>query len=83
MGAFLDNNIETVVIGTGIREIADMAFKGTPVQTLTIYTTTPPTLAPDAFDDPSSMTLYVPAESVGLYEAEWQEIGFGTILPIE
>ena len=69
---------ESLTIPATINQISKWAFEGSQnLKTITIETTTPPTLAGQAFDDfdVADITLYVPAGSKAAYKAAayWKE----------
>lgn len=69
--------LNTVILGTNIKQISYRAFYGcTSLQSFTIKTTTPPTLGAEVFGGISnSFNIYVPADSVAAYKAAagWSE----------
>ena len=70
--AFYNENSEgiltSVTIGTGIESIDAQAFgSNVNMTSITIKTTTPPTLGRSAFDNTNDCPIYVPAESVNTY----------------
>ena len=79
-------SLASVIIGNSIVNIGDYAFYGcSSITSVTNYATTPQAINANAFASVnlSSCTLYVPAESIALYQAAevWKD--FGNILPIE
>lgn len=75
--AFYMNNIQTLVIGSGITSIGAGAFQKssgyTPYNSITCLATVPPTLADysDVFYDGHSCPIYVPSQSVQDYKSVW------------
>lgn len=70
MMAFMSYNITSVIIGSNVTSISYYAFGGCMLlRSMTINATTPPTLAPFAFDRLENFTIYVPSESVNTYKA--------------
>ena len=79
------SNLKKVTLGTGIKEIGDMAFwHCSSLKDFYCNTTTPPTTGSDVFDGTpiASATLHVPASSVNLYKATAPWSGFGSIVAI-
>ena len=74
--------LTNIEMGNGITSIGDRAFEDcTGLLEITCNATTPPTLGPDVFNNvPSSCKLYVPCESVALYQAaaQWQDLDIQT-----
>lgn len=64
------HNLDTVWIGNGLRSIGDYAFDSCYALTsFTIYATTPPTLAANAFANiTNNFTIYVPSDKVTAYQ---------------
>lgn len=75
--AFYMNNIQTLVIGSGVTSIGAGAFQKssgyTPYNSITCLATVPPTLADysDVFYDGHSCPIYVPSQSVQDYKSVW------------
>ena len=75
--------LTTVVLPSGIESIGTRAFAGcSSLTAFKIFTVTPPVLASGVFDGVGTMTVYVPAASVSLYQQAdgWKNF---TILPLE
>lgn len=69
--AFVDcPALTTLTLGTKINFIGSQAFYNTSLTTLTINATVPPTIEAESI--PSSVTaIYVPADSVSVYQSAW------------
>ena len=67
--------LANVTIGRGVTSISEKAFQMcSSLNNLTIYATTPPTLESNVFiGTPSTMKIYVPAESLERYRNSWSE----------
>ena len=75
LSAFADSTMTSVTIGNGITSIGNYAFSynyggTTPLTSVTVQATTPPTLGSNVFYGQNSLIrIYVPAESVDTYKA--------------
>lgn len=62
--------LKSVIIPSGVTNIDDRAFNYcTGLISITLYSTTPPTLGNDALYNTNNRTIYVPAESVNAYKS--------------
>ena len=68
------NGATYLTIGNGVTSIGNSAFSGcTKLDKITIYATTPPTLANDTvFETIRICPIYVPSTSVNIYKARWR-----------
>lgn len=66
-------SLTSVTIPNGVTSIYNAAFRYcSSLASVTVKATTPPSLWSAAFSDtPSSLVIYVPAESVDAYKAAW------------
>lgn len=66
------SGLTSVEIGSGITSIGDMAFWGcSSLTAITFNATTPPTIGMGIFGNGTTYPIYVPAESVSLYQSTW------------
>jgi hypothetical protein len=66
------SGLTSVDIGSGITSIGDMTFWGcSSLTAITFNATTPPTIGMGIFGDGTTYPIYVPAESVSLYQSTW------------
>ncbi len=68
-----EHAINSLVIPATVTSIGNNAFKGqTTLTTITCYAVEPPSVGTNVFwQAADAITIYVPAESVSAYEAEW------------
>ena len=72
------SNLRSIMVGSGVTSIGNYAFnKNTghirPLDSVTIYATTPPTLGTDVFRNDSYLNIYVPATSLTDYQTAWSD----------
>ncbi len=70
VGAFCDIQCESIIIGTGIKNIGNTAFYGIyNLEQITCKAATPPVLGNNTLTNIGSPTIYVPSGSVNAYKA--------------
>ncbi len=70
------SKLTTVTIGTGISSLGGDLFASSPVKSLTIYATTPPSGGAGCAIDAETCLIYVPGESIEAYRNKvwWEEV---------
>ena len=78
----MNSALKTVIMPATITGLLSNAFKGTALETLVLYATTPPSMDNSTFANSPDMVVRVPAESVPLYQANvyWKKF---TIVPMD